>query len=937
MKHNMAKTIWIAGCLLVAGSPTALGQWQTQSFDLEPGWNAIYTHVDTMHSGIAALASGTQVEEVWMWQPPASTAQYVTTPDLPSDAKSRWASWKSGLGDNSSVLKRMPGNSAYLVKLGGSANYTWSVKGKPVAPRYQWTTSGLNFFGVPSVPSSPKSLEDYFGYAGYLLQNTQIFAYGGGDISATNPGQVYGLRTTLAKRGQAYWMDAGTQFNRYFGPFSVKLQSLSGAHFGDYLSAYRLRLRNMTSADLTVSLAGVNSETVPTGETAIAGAAPVLVRGALDTTTLGYAHSVLSDGAQSWTLQPAGAIGSEVEVVLGLNRTAMSGAAGTLYASLLRFTDSLGHSQVDIPVSGKVGTSEGLWIGAVGVTKVRHSLATDTTTFGDVGSEFPMRLIMHKEKFSGVTTVNSGITVGSGVTAGAAATRSNGVTVIVSATPRAYSTGDILTFSGGGVLTLTAAAAAGATSLTGDLAVADIANAETVSAAVGQGTNVSVSVGGLPRAYRSGDQVAFSGGGVLILTADAAAGATTLTGDLTGANIADGETAKSGGDRASGTNPGITVGSSVTATADATQGDGVTVSVAPFFGPMATGSVLIFPGGGELTLTADAAFGATSLTGDLTVADIANTETVDLDWGTVAQGSGVSFYVSPIPDAFKAGDLLEFSGGGKLTLTAPVSSGATRLTGDLAAADVAHAETVVSWTAGETGVSVAVTGLSRPLYSGEKIVFGGGGSLTLTSNAPANTTLLTGTLSGADLASGENGTADRIKLLQRAFVGTLASGNVGVAVKQSLLDAGKLDGAQRVSCVHLPVSESGLPWVCGGDIGSGKSVSVSVDIGYNDQASNPFVHTYHPDHDNLAADFKATQPVGRESYRIKRDIKLTFEPPGSGFVSLTRTGRQLIGTYEETLTLYGLATSGAANEKSYAMKGAIVLNRISDIATLETE
>ena len=76
----------------------ALAQWQTQSFDLAPGWNAIYTHVDTTHSGIAALASGTQVEEVWMWQPPASTAQYVFTPDLPSDAKSRWASWKSGLG-----------------------------------------------------------------------------------------------------------------------------------------------------------------------------------------------------------------------------------------------------------------------------------------------------------------------------------------------------------------------------------------------------------------------------------------------------------------------------------------------------------------------------------------------------------------------------------------------------------------------------------------------------------------------------------------------------------------------------------------------------------------------------------------------------------------------------------------------------------------------
>ena len=652
MKHNSIKTIWVAGCLLVAGSPAALGQWQTQSFDLAPGWNAIYTHVDTMHSGIAALANNTPVNEVWMWKPPVSTAQYVTSPDEPSDAKSRWASWKSVLGDNSSVLKRMSGNTAYLVKLGGNVNYTWSVKGKPVPPRYQWTTTGLNFFGVPSVPSNPKSLEDYFADAGYLLQNTKIFAYGGGDISSTNPGQVYGLRKTLAKRGQAYWMDAGTQFNRYFGPFSVKLQSVTGAHFGDHLSAYRLRLRNMTAADLTVTLAGVDSEPVPSGETAIAAAAPVLVRGALDTATLAYAHSVLSAGAQTWTLKPAGTVGSEVEVVLGLDRTTMTGVSGTLYASLLRLTDSLGHSQVDIPVSGKVGSSEGLWIGKAGVSQVRHSLATDTTTFGEVGSAYPLRLILHKEKLSGVTVSRDG--------------------------------------------------------------------AHTV----------------------------------------------------------------------------------------------------------------------------------------------------------VTQG---------------------------------------------------------------TGKTVTVTSLPRPLYAGEAIAFSGGGVLTLTANAPANSVVLTGDLTGASIAEDETGGANRLKLLQRVFVGTLASGNTGVAVKQSLLDPDELDTAQRISCIHLPVSINNLPWVCGGDLASGQAISVTVDVGYNDQASNPFVHTYHPDHDNLAADFKTVQPVGRESYKIRREIKLTFEPPGRGFASLTRTGRQLLGTYEETMTLFGLATSGAANEKSYAMKGAFVLNRISDIATLETE
>ena len=47
MKHTSINKIGLMACLLVAGSPIALAQWQTQSFDLAPGWNAIYTHVDT--------------------------------------------------------------------------------------------------------------------------------------------------------------------------------------------------------------------------------------------------------------------------------------------------------------------------------------------------------------------------------------------------------------------------------------------------------------------------------------------------------------------------------------------------------------------------------------------------------------------------------------------------------------------------------------------------------------------------------------------------------------------------------------------------------------------------------------------------------------------------------------------------------------------------
>ena len=63
----------------------------------------------------------------------------------------------------------------------------------------------------------------------------------------------------------------------------------------------------------------------------------------------------------------------------------------------------------------------------------------------------------------------------------------------------------------------------------------------TVSGTVAQGTGVNVSVSATSLAFAKGTEITFSGGGVLKLTADAATGATTLTGDLTIANLSDSE------------------------------------------------------------------------------------------------------------------------------------------------------------------------------------------------------------------------------------------------------------------------------------------------------------------------------------------------------------------------------------------------------------
>ena len=69
----------------------------------------------------------------------------------------------------------------------------------------------------------------------------------------------------------------------------------------------------------------------------------------------------------------------------------------------------------------------------------------------------------------------------------------------------------------------------------------DVSPVVTVSGTVTQGTAVNVTVSATSLAIAKGTEITFSGGGVLKLTADAATGATTLTGDLTVADLSDSE------------------------------------------------------------------------------------------------------------------------------------------------------------------------------------------------------------------------------------------------------------------------------------------------------------------------------------------------------------------------------------------------------------
>lgn len=624
---------WLGLAVLLGGFSQAHAQWITQTNSLRPGWNSVFLHVDATHATLDQLVGNdlaNPIQEIWQWHPALPTGQFIESPQLPVGGGSQWTSWTRQLGPNS-PLQRLEGNGAYLVRLAtNAAPYDWRVKGKPVTPTYRWTLTGLNFVGFPTPPSPVTAqpfVEALLAPVPEFQQMAEIYRYQGGELGTTNPARVLAFRTTRVRRDQAYWVRAGERYNQYFGPIQLVQASPSGIRFGDSQGRETLRLRNLANVPITVTLQQIASETPPVGQASLQGPPTLLLRGAVNTTNLTFSYANLASGPQSWNLAAVGQVGSEVELVLGLNRSVMTGNPGALFAGVLRFTDSLGLSQVDVSVSAEKSSPAGLWVGGAAVDYVSHYL-------------------------------------------------------------KPYAK---------------AASAAEFSALLSRLDLAEGANGYHYE--------------------RDPD----------------------------------------------------------------------------------TGRVLVFGGPEQKS-------GSYLLDGP-----------IKIDSGTVAR---------PFP---------------------------LRL-----------------------------------------IVHHDGSSA---------------------------------KLLQKVYAGVGLGSNNVVATRESLLLPAQLGAARRISAVNLPTSAGNIPWNFSGTMQNGGSLSANVPLAYDDQASNPFLHTYHPDHDNLDPLFQAPLARGLESYGVNRQITLSFTTPANDFNSLTSGSQDFTGNYAETITFQ----ARGSEIRQYNVLGSFSLKRISDIATLTTQ
>jgi hypothetical protein len=163
--------------------------------------------------------------------------------------------------------------------------------------------------------------------------------------------------------------------------------------------------------------------------------------------------------------------------------------------------------------------------------------------------------------------------------------------------------------------------------------------------------------------------------------------------------------------------------------------------------------------------------------------------------------------------------------------------------------------------------------------------------------------------------------------LQRVFLGLDPQTNAIVTTQQRFLDPAQLGSARRISAAHLPWSAQNIPW----PMTLTSNVSrVEISTPYDSPSVNPFIHQYHPDHDNLNASFSQVLPKGRESYSVKRTVWLSQQAAGLDYQSRTSGSLDRNGVYDETIEIGG----SGSNARTFRVLGTYTLNRISDLPIL---
>jgi hypothetical protein len=367
---------------------------------LDPGWNAVYLEVRPEPGQCDLLFQSTPFQElsnlegVWCWNPPLSSAEFIDVPPDPCSLEPGQAEWLAyfppAYPEHAiSNLFAITGGKSYLIKLGGDQSVTWRVLGRPCLPRIDWQPRSYNLVGfhVNEGGDNPY-FQHFFSTSSAHVYGDQGFIQPAYTLNNAS-GQWERIQfpgTVQVEHGKAYWVYAQDP-SEFTGPLTVDVEQGDGFDFDRILVEQSLNIANISESDVNIEVNHIGSlSPSDPNNGSVDGDVPLMY--------LSEPNDIWTDlpASDMLAIEPLGS-GQTTSLQLAVDRSDSKMSYFGGYHSILEITSDEGM-RLHVPVSAKGTDPCGLWVGSVAVDKVSE-LAGGEPNAVPTSTEFQFRLILH--------------------------------------------------------------------------------------------------------------------------------------------------------------------------------------------------------------------------------------------------------------------------------------------------------------------------------------------------------------------------------------------------------------------------------------------------------------------------------------------------------------------------------------------------------------
>ncbi len=312
-------SLWVCAGTLSASPST------TQVLDLHPGWNSIFLDVQPpVHSPEIVFAALPEDSSVWHYSQRISRVEYIKNPDEGLWNQPGWnVYYKSQEKGFLSNLYAILPDRAYLVFVAGQEEVSIPVTGVPSVKEIRWAADSFNLMGfsVAEASNTPVSFARYFsGSPAHTGQAVYTLDTGGQWKMIDN-------NTAIIQPGRAYWVYCQGS-SKFQGNLNITLPVAGGLNFVKGNSTQEIILHNISAISRDISFQNFSSDVFLTYQY-------------YDEASEGFLYPPLS----TMPVLSLGA-GEKITVTLNVRREKMAGGEA---GSVLTIKDN-GGTTVHVPV-----------------------------------------------------------------------------------------------------------------------------------------------------------------------------------------------------------------------------------------------------------------------------------------------------------------------------------------------------------------------------------------------------------------------------------------------------------------------------------------------------------------------------------------------------------------------------------------------------------